>query len=127
MFNLNTIAIVGLAVAATASATCPGFNFGIIDTHQKFLDANKWVVVDDSCNVVDSLITDQNPCTQGIFSCGPGPVFDGYTSTTSGLHYACRPDPNSGSCDGLGGVQVCANDKFGFSAVTTETEQAGSS
>ncbi|KAJ7841253.1 hypothetical protein B0H13DRAFT_2676818 [Mycena leptocephala] len=81
MFNFKYIFLVGLAVATIASATCPGFNFGIIDTHQKVIDSNKWVVMDDSCDVVDSLITDENPCTQGIFSCGPGPVFDGYTST----------------------------------------------
>lgn len=43
-------------------------------------------VYDDSCNIVDSLNTNQNACTQGIFGCSPPPIiFDQYTSSNSGL------------------------------------------
>ena len=48
-------------------------------------------VYDDSCNVVDGLTTDGNPCTQpsGIFSCATRPdetvTFVGYKNSFTGL------------------------------------------
>lgn len=43
-------------------------------------------VYDDSCNAVDGLLTNGNPCTDGIFGCSPPPIlFDEYTNTFTGL------------------------------------------
>jgi hypothetical protein len=91
-------------------------------------------VYDDSCNAVDGLTTDENPCTQGIFSCSPPPIlFTGYKNTFTGLQYACRTDPNSGNC-GSDVISVCVriplyfNDRRTYkslicSAATTATER----
>lgn len=39
-------------------------------------------VYDDSCNAVDGLVTDENPCTQATFGCSPPPIrFNKYTNT----------------------------------------------
>lgn len=110
-------------------------------------------VYDDSCNAVDGLTTTENPCTQGIFSCSPPPIiFDGYTNTfthlqsvvhrtshslhilntTPSTRYACRTDPNSGTC-GSDSISVCVSGTFHISwysivqycsnsAATTATE-----
>ncbi|PBK60552.1 hypothetical protein ARMSODRAFT_965986 [Armillaria solidipes] len=101
-FTLKTLAILA-ATVGMAKAICPGFNFGIADLGGGS-SLGSWRVYDDSCNSVLTVITD-NPCTQGSFDCSPAPV------TFTGLHldgqnYACRGDPNSGSCDGHG-IQVC--------------------
>ncbi|KAK0226500.1 hypothetical protein IW262DRAFT_1457733 [Armillaria fumosa] len=100
-FTLKTLAILA-ATVGMANAICPGYNFGIADLGGG--PPGSWRVYDDSCNPVLTVITD-NPCTQGSFSCSPAPI------TFTGLHlngqnYACRGDPNSGSCDGHG-IQVC--------------------
>lgn len=89
------------------------------------------LVYDDSCNQVDGLTTNQNPCTEGIFGCSPPPIiFDQYTNTFTGLvyvhsysqsvlqfvhalvhRYACRTDPNSGVC-GSDVISVCVSLKW---------------
>ncbi|KAJ7636511.1 hypothetical protein FB45DRAFT_828757 [Roridomyces roridus] len=100
--------IVSIALlAASANAICPGFNFGIGNQMSLGSGINRWDVYDDSCNVVDGLTTNQNPCDEGIFGCSPPPViFNRYTSTFTGLVYACRTDPNSGTC-GSDVISVC--------------------
>ncbi|KAF9487588.1 hypothetical protein BDN71DRAFT_1360905, partial [Pleurotus eryngii] len=87
----------------TTVAICPGFNFGIGNLRVlgggvnrcapptllsmamlllTFLHARGY----NTCNVVDGLTTNINPCTQGIFACSPPPViFNGYTNTLTGL------------------------------------------
>ncbi|KIK64535.1 hypothetical protein GYMLUDRAFT_56939 [Collybiopsis luxurians FD-317 M1] len=93
--------------ASSVLAICPGFNYGIGNVQSLGDGFNKWTVYDDSCNPVDGLITNENPCTEGIFACSPPPIlFDGYTNTFTGLKYACRTDPNSGTC-GNDVISVC--------------------
>ncbi|KAF9256641.1 hypothetical protein L218DRAFT_881271 [Marasmius fiardii PR-910] len=92
-------------------AICPGFNFGIGNLQDLGGGVNRWTVYDDNCIVVDGLVTSLNPCTQGIFGCSPPPLlFNEYTSTWTGLRYACRPDPNSGNCRGDVISVCCRND-----------------
>ncbi|KAJ6548833.1 hypothetical protein B0H19DRAFT_952868 [Mycena capillaripes] len=99
--------LVAVALSTTVSAICPGFNFGIGNVIPEGNGVNRWNVYDDSCNVVDGLTTNQNPCTEGIFGCSPPPIiFDRYTNSFSGLIYACRTDPNSGVC-GNDVISVC--------------------
>ena len=67
------------------------------------------LVFDDSCNQHDELVTSGNPCVQGIFGCSPPPIlFNEYTDKSTGLQYACRPDPNSGMC-GSTVISVCVS------------------
>ncbi|GJE91283.1 hypothetical protein PsYK624_074320 [Phanerochaete sordida] len=101
-------AILSLAVAASqVAAVCPGFNFAIGNAIPEGNGVNHWNVYDDSCNVVDGLTTNQNPCDVGIFGCSPPPVlFNEYTNSFTGLRYACRTDPNSGVC-GSDVISVC--------------------
>ncbi|GJE91237.1 hypothetical protein PsYK624_073860 [Phanerochaete sordida] len=101
-------ALLSLAAAASqVGAVCPGFNYAIGNEQQLGNGINRWLVYDDGCNQVDGLTTAGNPCTQGIFGCSPPPVtFNSYTSTFTGLHYSCRPDPNSGVC-GSDVISVC--------------------
>lgn len=94
-------------------------------------------VYNNTCNVVDGLTTNINPCTQGIFACSPPPIiFHGYTNTLTGLRlvsmlrrhlivilalayrYVCRTDANSGTCDGTI-VSVCVSTNFEY--LTTES------
>ncbi|KAF8187898.1 hypothetical protein K438DRAFT_1594834 [Mycena galopus ATCC 62051] len=101
-----SLAIV-VALGVSVGAICPGFNYAIGNVIPEGNDVNRWNVYDDSCNVVDGLTTNQNPCTEGIFGCSPPPViFDQYTNSFTGLRYACRPDPNSGVC-GSDVISVC--------------------
>ncbi|KAG9218592.1 hypothetical protein CCMSSC00406_0001294 [Pleurotus cornucopiae] len=91
----------------TTVAICPGFNFGIGNIRALGGGVNRWDVFNNTCNVVDGLTTNINPCTQGIFACSPPPmIFNGYTNTLTGLRYACRTDANSGTCGGTI-VSVC--------------------
>ncbi|KAK7695045.1 hypothetical protein QCA50_002233 [Cerrena zonata] len=109
-FTILSVASVALLVS-NAVAICPGFNYGIGNVRSLGNGINRWDVYDDACNVVDGLTTNQNPCTQGIFSCTPAPItFNGYTNTFTKLRYACRPDPNSGSCGGTSISVCCRND-----------------
>ncbi|KAJ7817407.1 hypothetical protein B0H13DRAFT_1662722 [Mycena leptocephala] len=99
--------LVAVALSTTVGAICPGFNFAIGNVIREGNGVNRWNVYDDSCNVVDGLNTNQNPCTEGIFGCSPPPIiFDRYTNSFSGLIYACRTDPNSGVC-GNDVISVC--------------------
>ncbi|OBZ74585.1 hypothetical protein A0H81_05093 [Grifola frondosa] len=93
-----------VTLVSQVSAVCPGFNFGIIDSGSVGSGIEAYNVVDDSCNTVASALT-SNPCDNPLFSCSPPPI----TITAlhlDGLNYACRGDPNSGSCNGAA-VQVC--------------------
>ncbi|KAF7796576.1 hypothetical protein EIP86_007757 [Pleurotus ostreatoroseus] len=102
-----TFAIVLSAVVGQAFAICPGFNYGVGNQQNLGNGVSRWQVYDDGCNPVDSLTTTGNPCTSGTFSCSPAPIhFTGYTNTFTGLHYACRTDPNSGKC-GNDVISVC--------------------
>ncbi|KAJ7639496.1 hypothetical protein FB45DRAFT_741344 [Roridomyces roridus] len=86
--------------AGRVAAICPGFNFGIGNAHPSSFGngINHWNVYNDNCDIVDGLTTNQNPCSQGIFGYSPAPIhFNEYTSTTTGLRYACRPGPNPDS------------------------------
>ncbi|KAI6101409.1 hypothetical protein EDD16DRAFT_1495544 [Pisolithus croceorrhizus] len=104
---LSTVAAAALFMAS-ASAICPGYNFGITQTRTNTKPDYGTIisgqVFDDSCNLVDQVIA-QNPCTVGVFDCSPSPI----TFTRlhfDGLNYAWRPDVNSGSCNGKA-IQVC--------------------
>ncbi|KAI6036597.1 hypothetical protein BKA83DRAFT_4165142 [Pisolithus microcarpus] len=101
---LPTVAAATIFVAS-ASAICPGYNFGITQTGSNTNpDYGVWEVYDDSCNDVYQVIA-SNPCTVGVFDCSPAPVtFTGLH--LDGLNYACNPDANAGSCNGVG-IQVC--------------------
>ncbi|KAJ7596084.1 hypothetical protein C8J56DRAFT_395090 [Mycena floridula] len=105
------ISIVPFLLAGQVAAICPGFNFGIGNAMDLGGGIKRWDVYDDSCKVVDSLTTNENPCDQGTFSCSPPPIhFTGYKSTFTGLRYACRADPNSGKCGGDTISVCCRND-----------------
>ncbi|KZP28451.1 hypothetical protein FIBSPDRAFT_701035, partial [Athelia psychrophila] len=98
-------------LASQVVAICPGYNYGIGNVISEGNGVNRWNVYDDSCNVVDGLTTNQNPCNEGIFSCSPPPIiFNGYKNSFTGLKYACRTDPNSGSCGGDTISVCCRND-----------------
>ncbi|EIM91766.1 uncharacterized protein STEHIDRAFT_48006 [Stereum hirsutum FP-91666 SS1] len=110
-FSLIAFALPLLLASQQVAAICPGFNYGIGNAIDEGKLGNsevtRWNVYDDSCNVVDGLTTTGNPCTSGTFSCTGAPItFNGYTNTFNGLHYACRPDANSGSC-GSDKISVC--------------------
>ncbi|KAF1968340.1 hypothetical protein BU23DRAFT_541261 [Bimuria novae-zelandiae CBS 107.79] len=103
--HFSTVTLISLA--GSAAAICPGFNFGIGNQQDLGNGISRWNVYDDSCNAVDGLTTTKNPCTEGIFGCSPEPIlFNRYTNTFSGLVYACRTDPQSGSC-GRDVISVC--------------------
>ncbi|KAF9256223.1 hypothetical protein L218DRAFT_911569 [Marasmius fiardii PR-910] len=103
---LITVASIGQVVAI-----CPGFNYGIGNVQSLGGGVNRWTVYTDDCRAVDGLTTNQNPCTEGIFGCSPPPIiFNEYTNTFTGLRYACRRDPNSGSCGGDVISVCCRND-----------------
>ncbi|KAL4258206.1 hypothetical protein AB1N83_010423 [Pleurotus pulmonarius] len=98
-------------LVGTATAICPGFDFGIGNSRAIGDGLSRWDVFDDGCNVVDGLTTNINPCNQVIFACSPPPlIFNGYTNTFTGWKYACRPDPNSGTCGGIRVSVCCRND-----------------
>ncbi|KAH9889471.1 hypothetical protein C8Q73DRAFT_159755 [Cubamyces lactineus] len=107
------IAFAALATAASqVSAVCPGFNYAIGNQQVIGDGISRWTVYDDSCNAVDGLLTNENPCDQGIFGCSPPPIiFDRYTNTFTGLIYACRTDPNSGVC-GSDVISVCVSNSW---------------
>ncbi|KAJ7461616.1 hypothetical protein FB451DRAFT_1341255 [Mycena latifolia] len=95
------------ALATNVGAICPGFDFGIGNQIGLGGGVNRWNVYDANCNQVDGLTTNQNPCNEGIFGCSPPSLlFNEYTSTFSGLKYACRTDPNAGVC-GSDKISVC--------------------
>ncbi|KAF9556825.1 hypothetical protein CPC08DRAFT_669374 [Agrocybe pediades] len=106
--KLSLVAVLP-ALFNVAVAVCPGFNFAV-GNQQKLggIDnASRWTIYDDSCNPVDSLTTNQNPCDSTTFGCSPPPIiFNRYTNTFTGLVYACRQDPNSGKC-GNDVISVC--------------------
>ncbi|KAF8880227.1 hypothetical protein CPB84DRAFT_1687666, partial [Gymnopilus junonius] len=90
---------------------CPGYNYGIGNVIREGTTGNaqlnRWNVYDDSCNIVDGLLTTENPCTEGIFGCSPPPIiFNRYTNSFTGLIYSCRTDPASGTC-GNDVISVC--------------------
>ncbi|KIP06847.1 hypothetical protein PHLGIDRAFT_444461 [Phlebiopsis gigantea 11061_1 CR5-6] len=94
-------------VIGQVAAICPGFNYGV--GHQQNLGngVSRWTVYDDSCNAVDGLTTNGNPCTSGTFGCSAPPViFNQYTNSHTHARYTCRTDPKSGSC-GSDGISVC--------------------
>ncbi|KAI0653514.1 hypothetical protein C8Q70DRAFT_927606 [Cubamyces menziesii] len=98
-----------LATAASqvSADICPGFNYAIGNQIVIGDGISRWNVYDHSCNAIDGLITEENPCDAGIFGCSPPPIiFDRYTNSFSGLIYACRTDPNSGVC-GSDVISVC--------------------
>ncbi|KAF9465537.1 hypothetical protein BDZ94DRAFT_1296327 [Collybia nuda] len=109
---LSRITLLVLAAAASVpsvTAICGGFNFAIgnVIPNGGGAGVNRWNVYDDSCNIHDGISTVDNPCTQGIFGCSPPPViFNEYTDRSTGLRYACRPDPSSGKC-GEDTISVC--------------------
>ncbi|KAF9218265.1 hypothetical protein BS17DRAFT_791854 [Gyrodon lividus] len=96
-------------LTSTVKATCPGYNFGITQTDSDpKLDVGVWKVFDDSCKVVQIVVTN-NPCTTRYFDCSPAPItFTGLH--LDGLNYACRSDRNAGSCDGHALQVCCRND-----------------
>ncbi|KIL71374.1 hypothetical protein M378DRAFT_93899 [Amanita muscaria Koide BX008] len=105
--KFTAAAVVPFLIASQVAAICPGFNYGIGNVQSLGNGINRWTVYDDSCNAVDGLTTNQNPCTEGIFGCTPPPItFNSYTNSFSHLIYACRPDPNSGTC-GNDVISVC--------------------
>uniref|UniRef100_A0A8H7XTG5 SSCRP protein n=1 Tax=Psilocybe cubensis TaxID=181762 RepID=A0A8H7XTG5_PSICU len=107
MTNIKTAVLASLALAQGAFAICAGFNFAIGNQIRVTDTINRWNVYNDDCAIVDGLTTTFNPCTQGIFGCSPPPIiFNEYTSTFTGLRYACRPDPSSGQC-GSDVISVC--------------------
>ncbi|KAI6118605.1 hypothetical protein EV401DRAFT_2072136 [Pisolithus croceorrhizus] len=71
---LSTVAATAL-FAASASAICPGYKFGITQNG----DNGAWQVFDNSCHVVHQ-VTAKNPCTVGVFDCGSA------QSTPTALH-----------------------------------------
>ncbi|KAK7690586.1 hypothetical protein QCA50_005684 [Cerrena zonata] len=107
-----------LLIVGNVAAICPGFNFGISNVQPLTGGFNRWDVYDNSCDIVDSLTTDENPCdltVHNIFTCGPPPntppiLFTGYTSSLTGTKYACRPDSGAGSCGSTGISVCCRND-----------------
>lgn len=106
ILSLTAVALLTIAGTTRVSAICPGYNFGIADTGPSAEDPElgTWEVFDDSCNVMKEVIT-SNPCTEGTFDCSPAPItFTGLH--LNGLNYACRGDPNSGTCGGFT-IQVC--------------------
>ena len=73
-------------VAGLASAICPGFNYGIGNQQNLGNGVSRWTVYDDSCNAVDGLTTNKNPCTTGTFGCSPPPIiFNRYTNSFNHL------------------------------------------
>ncbi|KAI0786919.1 hypothetical protein C8Q75DRAFT_720300 [Abortiporus biennis] len=107
MLGFSTLLLIPFILASPALSICPGFNFGIGNVMSLGNGVNRWNVYDDSCNQVDGLTTNQNPCNEGIFGCSPPPIiFNEYTNTFTGLRYACRTDPNSGVC-GNDVISVC--------------------
>ncbi|KAF8187163.1 hypothetical protein BJ912DRAFT_1022684 [Pholiota molesta] len=104
---MRTTLIALSVLVASVAAICPGYNYGIGNVMSLGDGIDRWNVYDDSCNAVDGLVTNKNPCTQGIFGCSPAPIiFDQYTNTFTGLIYACRTDPASGNC-GSDVISVC--------------------
>lgn len=72
--------------ASFAAAICPGFNYGIGNQQNLGNGVSRWTVYDDSCNAVDGLTTNKNPCTTGTFGCSPAPViFNSYKNSFNGL------------------------------------------
>ncbi|THG95492.1 hypothetical protein EW026_g6167 [Hermanssonia centrifuga] len=100
-----TAAVISSVGLTGVNAICPGFNYGIAD-----LGNQNYRIFDDSCNVVETdIYVGVNPCTNGKFSCSPPPI----TITGAeiqGNQYACRSDPNSGSCNGETITVCCRND-----------------
>jgi len=106
---------------SSVRAICSGFALAIGNVLPVPLNSSesRWNVYDDSCNVVDGLTTNQNPCTQGIFGCSPPPLlFVSYTSTVTGLRYACVGDPSTENCDG-NAISVCCNQAVPPQSTTT--------
>ncbi|KIN97889.1 hypothetical protein M404DRAFT_1005744 [Pisolithus tinctorius Marx 270] len=109
MFTKTFFSAVAASVlfAASASAICPGYKFGIAqDGGQMNGNNGVWQVYDNSCNVVHQA-TGQMPCGGGVFDCNSA------KTTFTGLHlnnvnYACSPDPNADSCNGQA-IQVCCH------------------
>ncbi|KAK0195968.1 hypothetical protein F5146DRAFT_1133409 [Armillaria mellea] len=90
------------ALTGAATAICPGFNFGIANTHSG-VSPGCWRVYDDSCKAILTVFAD-NPCDAGAFGCSPAVTFNALHLNGSG--YDCRSDPNSGTCEGHD-IQVC--------------------
>ncbi|EAU88932.1 hypothetical protein CC1G_10578 [Coprinopsis cinerea okayama7 len=98
---------------ASASAICPGFNYGVGNVRSLGNGFNRWDVYNSACEVVDGLTTNLNPCDTSTFGCTPPPIkFNRYTNSFDGLIYECRPDPNSGRC-GDDVISVCCRNDGG--------------
>ncbi|KAI6020285.1 hypothetical protein PISMIDRAFT_689604 [Pisolithus microcarpus 441] len=98
---LSTIATAAL-FAASASAICPGYKFGVSQPS----DNGPWQVFDNNCNIVQQAPA-KNACTNGVFDCNSA------QNAPTALHldghkYACSADPNHDSCNGQS-IQVCCN------------------
>ncbi|KAK0459270.1 uncharacterized protein EV420DRAFT_312617 [Desarmillaria tabescens] len=105
----------------TATAICPGFNFGIADTHggppgsctsnsshtYSLILTNTDLagrVYDNSCNTILTVFAD-NPCTQGAFGCSPAPITFNKLHL-NGVYYNCSRETNSEKCE-QNDIQVC--------------------
>lgn len=102
MFTKTFLPAVAVAAlfAASVSAICPGYKFGITEDG----DNGAWQVFDNSCHAVHK-VTAKNPCKVGMFDCGSA------QSAPTALHldghkYACKADTNTDSCNGHP-IQVC--------------------
>ncbi|KAI6009527.1 hypothetical protein F5J12DRAFT_41507 [Pisolithus orientalis] len=82
MFSRTFLSAVAASVlfVASASAICPGYNFGIAQAGGQMNGNNGvWQVYDNSCNVVHQA-TGQMPCGGGVFDCNSA------QTTFTGLH-----------------------------------------
>ncbi|KAI5985243.1 hypothetical protein EDD15DRAFT_2521300 [Pisolithus albus] len=96
---LSTVAAVAL-LAASASAICPGYKFGVSQPSNN----GPWQVFDNNCNIVQQAPA-KNACGNGVFDCNSA------QNAPTALHldghkYACSADPNHDSCNGQS-IQVC--------------------
>ncbi|KAG6848298.1 hypothetical protein H0H93_001431 [Arthromyces matolae] len=108
MFPKATVVLVALFASATSVlAVCGGNKFAVGNVIALGSGVNRWDVYDNNCNIVDSLTTNLNPCTQGTFGCSPPPIyFNQYTNTFNKQTYQCHRDPVGESC-GADTISVC--------------------
>ncbi|KAI0713570.1 hypothetical protein C8Q76DRAFT_465257 [Earliella scabrosa] len=103
-FSASAAALVAFVVSPVF-AVCPGYNFALQDR-----GGQNYVIFDDACRgVATYILPGKNICTSGPFKCSPPPIR--ITDVLiDGLWYACRGDPNSGSCAGWKNTYCCRND-----------------
>ncbi|KAH5291231.1 hypothetical protein HBI31_192320 [Parastagonospora nodorum] len=112
---MRTSILLPSLLATFASAVCPGANFAIGNV-QTTGDTSTWNVYDSQCNVVESLVTKENPCTSGMFGCVGG-TFRQYTNSASKLIYDCRKVYDGQAC-GANTIDVCCrNDGKKFTTI----------